>query len=147
MNRSPQKNDKGSSDSKDEDEGNKGHNVVTEERASSSSVVTEKSNNGSPSGKDEQDPTSSPLERMNKIPPLQISVVKALHTSAEQCRKGSPQWVLGQLQERQHALSHSPLGSPGRVNPLGSPREDPEEEVMQVDAQGNSLTIPLYLAG
>jgi hypothetical protein len=123
MNDSPQKNDEGCSDSKDGDEGNKGHNAITEESASSSSVVTENSKNSSLSGKDEQDPTS-----------------------AQQCRKGSPQWVRGKLQERQHPLSHSPPNSPGRVNPLGSPREDPEDEVMQVDAQGNNLTMPLHLA-
>ncbi len=33
------------------------------------------------------------------------------------------------------------------MNPLiGYPREDPEDEVMQVDAQGNNLTISLDLA-
>jgi hypothetical protein len=77
-----------------------------------------------------------PLERINKILPLQNSVTKP----------PPKQWVRGKLQERQHALSHSPPGSPGRVNPLGSPREDPEDEVMQVDAQRNNLTIPLDLA-
>jgi hypothetical protein len=94
MNDSPQKNDEGSSDSKDGDDGNKGHNATIGESASCSVVVTEKSNNGSPSGKDEHDPTS-----------------------AQQCRKGSLQWVRGKLQERQHPLSHSPADSPGRVNP------------------------------
>jgi hypothetical protein len=38
-----------SSDSKDGDEGNKGHNDINEESASSFSMVTEKSKNGSPS--------------------------------------------------------------------------------------------------
>jgi hypothetical protein len=46
------------------------------------------------------------------------------------------------LQEGQHALSHSPPNSPGRVNPLASTRVDLEYEIMQVDAQGNTLTIP-----
>jgi hypothetical protein len=115
MNDSPQKNDEGSSDSKDGDDGNKGHDATSEESASSSVVVvTEKSNKGSPSGKDEQDPAL-----------------------AKQCRKGSPLWVRGKMQEGQHALSHSPPNSPGRVS-LGSPREDPEDEVMQIDAQGNT---------
>ncbi len=50
------------------------------------------------------------------------------------------------LQEKQHALLHSAPSSPSRVNPPGSPKEDLEDEVMQVGAQGNNLTIPQDLA-
>jgi hypothetical protein len=42
------------------------------------------------------------------------------------------EFLKGKLQERQHALSHTPSGSPGHVNPLRSPREDPEDVVTQV---------------
>jgi hypothetical protein len=100
------------------------YNATTEENASSSAAIpAEKSNNGSPSGKDEQDPTSAQL-----------------------CRKGSPLWIRGKLQEKWHTLSHSPPNSPGKVNPPGSTRENLEDEVMQVDAQGLALAIPQDLA-
>jgi hypothetical protein len=50
------------------------------------------------------------------------------------------------LQERQHALVPSAPNSPSRENPPASPREIVEDEVMQVDSQGNSLTIPPHLS-
>jgi hypothetical protein len=66
-----------------------------------------------------------PPERMNKILPLRSSVVEAPPNGSEaSCKKGNRHFV----------------------NPLGSPREDLEDDVMQVDTQGNTLTIPQDLA-
>jgi hypothetical protein len=47
---------------------------------------------------------------------------------------------------RQHTLVPSAPNSPSREKPPASPREIVEDEVMQVDSQGNSLTIPPHLA-
>ncbi len=121
------------------------------------------STNGSPSQKDEQDSTSaeSQLHR-GELPGYTVKgclgkfessgrinrsgAIPQAREKFEQFLKGFPQWVQGKLQERQHALSHSPPNSPGRVKPLGSPREDAEDEVMQVNSQGNNFTIPQDLA-
>jgi hypothetical protein len=56
------------------------------------------------------------------------------------------QFLSGRMQGGQHTLSHSPPNSPGRVNPLESPRQDEEDVDMQVTPQENDLTIPQDLA-
>ncbi len=110
------------------------YNATTEDNASSSAAMSaEKSNNASPSGKDEKDPNSAESK-------LQKGVNRS--DATPEAVEKFKEFLKGKLQERRHPLSHSPTNSPGRVNPLGSPREDLEDEVMQVDAQGNTLAIP-----
>ena len=50
------------------------------------------------------------------------------------------------LQERQHALVPSAPNSPSREKPSTPLEEVAEDEVLQVDSQGNSLSLPPHLA-
>ncbi len=114
------------------------YNATTEENASSSAATpAEKSNNGTPSEKEEMDPKpdESPVQK------------EADHSDAT---SGTSEkfkvFLKDKLQERQHTLVPSAPNSPSREKPPASPREIVEDEVMQVDSQGNSLTILPHLA-
>jgi hypothetical protein len=114
------------------------YNAASKDNASPSAAMSaEKSNNGSPSGKDEKDPNSAESQLLKGVNSFDATPEAAGNFKA---------FLKDKLQERQHLLSQSPSGSPGHGNLLGSPREDPGDEVMQVDAQGNNLTIPQDLA-
>jgi hypothetical protein len=103
------------------------------------SVATpaEKSKNGTSSGKDEKDLNSA-------VSPMQKETERSDATPETSERFKT--FLKDKLQERQHALVPSAPNSPSREIPPASPREIVEDEVMQVDSQGNSLSIPSHLA-
>ena len=114
------------------------YNATTEDNASSSAATpAEKSNNGTPSGKEEIEPNPAKSTTQNEA-----DTPDATPKSSEKFKA----FLKDKLQERQHALLPSASNPPSREKPPASPRENVEDEVMQVDSQGNSLTIPQHLA-
>jgi hypothetical protein len=114
------------------------YNATSEENASSSAATpAEKSNNGTPSGKEEMEPNPAESTIQNEADPS-----NATPKSPEKFKV----FLKDKLRERQHTLVPSAPNSPSRGKPPASPRENVEDEVMQVDSQGNSLTIPPHLA-
>jgi hypothetical protein len=115
------------------------YGATNEENASSSATMSaEKRKNGSPSGKEEKDPSAEESQPLSEAGQRLVSMMKP--DTAEKFKA----FLKDKLQERQHSLSDS--NSSGCVNPPASPRETSEDKVMQVDSQGNSLDIPPHVA-
>ena len=122
------------------------YNATNEENASSSAATpAEKSNNGTPSRKEETEPNPDESTIQNEADPSD-----ATPKSSEKFKV----FLKDKLREKQHTLAISAPDSPSREKPPASPRENvedkvmqvAEDEVMQVDSQGNSLSLPPHIA-
>jgi hypothetical protein len=114
------------------------YNATNEENASSSAVASsEKSKKGNPSVKDGIDPNFSESLIQKEADPSD-----ATPKSSEKFKV----FLKDKLQERQHALVPSAPNSPSREKPPAPLEEVAEDEVMQVDSQGNSLSLPPHVA-
>jgi hypothetical protein len=114
------------------------YNATNEENASSSAATpAEKSKDGSLSGKEEKDSSAEESQPLSEAGQRLVSMMKP--DTAEKFKA----FLKDKLHERQHSLSDP--NSSGCVNPPASPRETSEDEVVQVDSQGNSLGVPPHV--